>query len=117
MCIFRHNIKILVDYQSYCKILSRLKYCPYDREARNLAVCKTFICVYKGFYKQQLNKTSNIILCFQATGTVTVNVDNENDNFPSCERSSGIVWVSENAGIFSRSIIKVTTFNGHYWLF
>lgn len=41
-----------------------------------------------------------LLILLQATGTVTVNVDNENDHAPSCQQSTKIISVLENAGKF-----------------
>lgn len=38
----------------------------------------------------------------KGTGTVVVNVDNENDHAPFCVQSTGIFSVSENAGMNNR---------------
>lgn len=43
-----------------------------------------------------------MILFMKGTGTVVVNVDNENDHAPFCVQSTGIFSVSENAGMNNR---------------
>lgn len=44
----------------------------------------------------------SMILFMKGTGTVVVNVDNENDHAPFCVQSTGIFSVSENAGMNNR---------------
>lgn len=44
----------------------------------------------------------SMILLMKGTGTVVVNVDNENDHAPFCVQSTGIFSVSENAGMNNR---------------
>lgn len=50
-------------------------------------------------YSSTLHRYFFLKCLFQRTGTVTVNVDNENDHSPSCKQSTGTHTISENAGM------------------
>lgn len=57
-----------------------------------------------------------LLILLQATGTVTVNVDNENDHAPSCQQSTKIISVLENAGKFKIIALCIYLLLAHIYI-